>query len=145
MKNILVNKISLMLYSFLGYFFANEVIVNCNIKYLSNGLVSPAVSGYSNVPGLGLGTCLLILFFLRDFLHISIIDTLYFVDEVKKAKQVDFLRGLKDTLGFRPYFYLLMLNIFSWLGFQVRLGERRTNSVIEQLKMLRSMILVVQQ
>ena len=43
-------------------------------------------------------------------------------DEVRKSKGVGLIKGLRETLGFKPYFYLLMINIFSWLGFQV-LGE----------------------
>ena len=42
----------------------------------------------------------------------------FFQDEVEKSKRVGFIKGLKETLGFKPYFYLLMVNIFSWLGFQ---------------------------
>ena len=38
-----------------------------------------------------------------------------------EPRRVIFLKELRNTLGFRPFFYLLMLNICSWLGFQVRL------------------------
>lgn len=42
-----------------------------------------------------------------------------YVDELEKSKGVGFIQGLKETLGYKPYFYLLMINIFCWLGFQV--------------------------
>lgn len=36
-------------------------------------------------------------------------------------KRIGFFKGLKETWGFRPYFYLLMLELFSWLSLQVRI------------------------
>ncbi len=35
-------------------------------------------------------------------------------------KRIGFFEGLKATWGFKPYFYLLMLELFSWLALQVR-------------------------
>ena len=35
-------------------------------------------------------------------------------------KRIGFFKGLKATWGFKPYFHLLMLELFSWLSLQVR-------------------------
>lgn len=40
-------------------------------------------------------------------------------EELNKDKRIGFFRGIKETIGFKPYFYLLMLELFSWLGLQV--------------------------
>ena len=43
-----------------------------------------------------------------------------FLEQIDKSKYVGLWRGLKETLGFKPFFYLLMLDFLTWMGFQVR-------------------------
>ena len=35
------------------------------------------------------------------------------------VKRIGFFRGLRVTCGFKPYFYLLMMELFAWLALQV--------------------------
>ena len=43
----------------------------------------------------------------------------FFSEETKVDKKIGFFKGLKETWGYKPYFYLLMLELFSWLSLQV--------------------------
>ena len=42
-----------------------------------------------------------------------------FIEQIAKSKLVGLWRGLKETLGFKPFFHVLMLNFLSWMAFQV--------------------------
>ena len=41
-------------------------------------------------------------------------------DEVETNRKIGLLRGIRLTFGFRPFLYLFLLNLFSWLTIQVR-------------------------
>ena len=48
-----------------------------------------------------------------------LLSFVYTAEECNTDKRIGFFKGLKATWGFKPYFYLLMLELFSWLALQV--------------------------
>ena len=55
--------------------------------------------------------------FFTQFLHLY--DLLTCTDEVNTDKKIGFFKGLKETISFKPYFLLLMIELFAWLSVQV--------------------------
>ena len=46
--------------------------------------------------------------------------TYKYTDEANTDKKIGFFKGLYDTISFKPYLMLLLLELFSWLSIQVR-------------------------
>jgi len=40
-------------------------------------------------------------------------------EEIKVDKKIGFFRGIREILGFRPYLFLFLMELFAWLAVQV--------------------------
>ena len=40
-------------------------------------------------------------------------------EEMNTDKRIGFFKGLRETIGFKPYLLLLLMEMFSWLAVQV--------------------------
>jgi len=40
-------------------------------------------------------------------------------EEIKVDKKIGFFHGIREILGFRPYLFLFLMELFAWLAVQV--------------------------